>query len=110
MSKSFAGLALGLMLAAPSLAVPSLGLAAVSGFYDSAAQIDAIMSDVAVADALHQAPVTMLMLADPTESGAQIWEVTSANCSLKVQVDATPPAEGMVGRNSYQVKVIEACT
>lgn len=110
MSKSFAGLALGLALSVLSLAVPSSSLAAVSGFHDSAAQVDAIMSDAAVADALHQAPVTMLMLADPTESGAQIWEVTSADCTLKVQVDVTPPASGMVGRNSYQVKVIEACT
>lgn len=105
MSKAFAALALALTLAAPSLAQ-----AALSGFYDSAAKMQAIMSDGGVADALHQAPVTMLMRVDPADGAAEIWEVTSADCTLKVQVDATPPAEGSVGRNSYQVTVLEACT
>lgn len=105
MSKAFAALALSL-----TLAVPSVSQAALSGFYDSAAKMQAIMSDAEVADALHQAPVTMLMQVDSADGAAEVWEVTSADCTLKVQVDATPPAEGTVGRTSYKVVVLESCT
>lgn len=109
MSKGFAALAPVLSLAL-MLAAPSVSQAALSGFYDSAAKMQAIMSDGNVADALHQAPVTMLMRVDSADGTAEVWEVTSADCTLKVQLDATPLTEGRVGGNSYQVTVIEACT
>lgn len=91
---------------AAGLASPAV--AAVSGFYDSNAQIEAIMQSGQVADAVKQLPLRSLARAGSRkDDGALRWRVRSDRCTLVVYLSAIPP-QG-VGKTTYDVKEVGAC-
>jgi hypothetical protein len=82
--------------------------AAVSGFYDSAAQVEVLMQSGALADAVRQLPIRELTRAGQRRSdGALRWRVRTERCKLVVYLEAIPP-QG-VGRTRYAVKEVGSC-
>lgn len=95
-----------LALVATGLASPAI--AAVSGFYDSAAQIEAIMQNGQVADAVKQLPLRSIARAGSRQGdGTLRWRVRTDRCTLMVYLNATPP-QG-VGKTTYEVKEVGTC-
>jgi hypothetical protein len=88
-------------------ASPALGR--VSGFYDSANKIEAILASPAVANALHQAPVGSVSEIGTSKDGAGQWMVRTQDCDLIVHVIAQPLPEGMVGTPNYTVEITKGC-
>ena len=87
----------------------SPSFAMVSGFYDSANKIAAILASGAVADALGQAPVGSVSEIGTAKDGAGQWMVRTQDCDLIVDVTAEPLPEGMVGAPEYTVKIVKGC-
>lgn len=83
--------------------------AALSGFYDSAEKIGAILSSAAVADALGQASVGSISNTGTAKDGADEWTVRTQECDLVVVLDAQPMPEGMVGKTTYGVRIVTPC-
>lgn len=82
--------------------------AALSGFHDSAEQIQLILQDPGVAAALKQLPIEQLESRSSAESrDTRSWRVRSQACELHVQLTAHPPAGP--GKNTYQITQISAC-
>lgn len=81
--------------------------AALSGFYDSAAKIAAILDSPAVADAVRQAPVGMISEIGATPEGHGLWQVRVQDCDLEVVVIAHPPKGP--GMTTYSVEVPGIC-
>lgn len=99
MKITIAGVALGL------LSTPSH--AALSGFYDSAEQITAILESPDVADALRQMPIKSLEHEGVREDGTIGWEIEAEGCDLTVRLRPVPPAG--IGKTTYNVEVTGAC-
>src|SRR5690606_17196372 len=97
---------LALTLAA-ALTLPAAAHAAVSGFHDSAAQIATLLQSEAVADALHQMPVTQIELERTLPDGVLVWEVEGPGCSVDVRLKPLPP-QGP-GRTTYEIAGIGPC-
>ena len=93
--------ALALVLAA----VPAQ--AAMSGFYDSAEQISAILSNAAVANALRQAPIGHVANTGTRADGAHEWQVRTQGCDLTVYLKPVP-SQGL-GKTTYEVELGDAC-
>ncbi len=96
----------------PVLALGLFGLAApasaaLSGFYDSAEQIQTIMSDEGVANALRQFPVEGLDFEGTRSDGALEWEIDSRDCDLTVFLIPHPP--GMPGKTTYTLETDGRC-
>lgn len=83
--------------------------AALSGYYDSATKIGAILGDGAVADALHQAPVGQISNTGTTKDGRDLWTVRTQDCDLTVAVIPELPKDGMVGMTTYSVEIVTPC-
>ena len=81
--------------------------AALSDFYDSAEQIDTILSSEAVADALRRAPIGHIANTGTRADGAREWQVRTQECDLTVYLKPAPP-EG-VGKTAYELELGEAC-
>lgn len=81
--------------------------AAVSGFYDSAARIEAILASTEVADALRQAPIRSVEEDEMAKGGDSVWVVRSQDCDLQVTLRATPPAG--VGKTKWVVESVGGC-
>ncbi len=81
--------------------------AALSGYYDSAEQIQTILADEKVADALHQAPIGAVSNTGTREDGAKEWTIRVQECDLKVYLKPIPP--GMPGKTTYEVDIPGAC-
>lgn len=96
----FAGLA---MLAASPAA------AALSGFYDSAEKIGTILASDAVADALRQAPIGAISNTGTAKDGGDAWTVRTQDCDLVVVLTAQPLPEGMVGKATYDLRIVTPC-
>jgi hypothetical protein len=95
-----------LALIATGLASP-VG-AAVSGFYDSAAQIEAIMQNGQVADVVKQLPLRSIARAGSRkDDGTLRWRVRTDRCTLVIYLSANLP-QG-VGKTTYEVKEVGAC-
>lgn len=96
-----------------SLAIIALGLtnpaaAAVSGFYDSAAQVEAIMQSAQVADAMKQLPLRTISRAGSRGAdGALRWKARTDRCTVVVYLSASRP-QGL-GKVSYEVKEVGPC-
>lgn len=90
---------------APVLASPAA--AALSGYYDSVAQITAVLNSKELGDALHQLPVTDIERKHDDNANRPVWEVETQRCSVKVVLDVIAPAG--VGRTDYRVSSISAC-
>lgn len=81
--------------------------AALSGFHDSAEQIEMILSSAAVADAVRQAPIGSISNTGTRDDGANEWTVKVQECDLKVYLVPTPPAG--VGKTTYAVEEPGKC-
>lgn len=81
--------------------------AAISGFYDSAEQIQLILTSAAVADALRQAPIGSISNTGTRDDGANEWTVKVQECDLKVYLAPIPP-DG-VGKTTYSIDASEKC-
>ena len=81
--------------------------AALSGYYDSAEQINMILSNAAIADAVHQAPIDGLTRGKARKDGAFEWIVRTGRCTLKVYL--TPVVPDYPGKTTYRVDPPGAC-
>lgn len=81
--------------------------AALSGFYDSTEQIQTILADEKVADALHQAPIGAISNTGTRKDGAKEWTIRVQECDLKVYLKPISPA--MPGKTSYEIDVPRPC-
>jgi hypothetical protein len=99
-----------LAMTAMLLAAASPAAAAVSGFYDSGAQIGAILGSREVADRLRQAPLWKIENTGARAAdGAQQWTVSTQRCDLIVWLVPLPPPAGMVGKTGYRVETGPGC-
>lgn len=98
---------IGVFVIAALCASPAFAM--VSGFYDSANKISAILTSAAVADALGQAPVGSVSEMGGSKDGASQWMVRTQDCDLIVDVIAQPLPEGMVGTPDYAVEIVKSC-
>lgn len=93
---------------ATAIAVLSLpASAAVSGFYDSAEQINTIFESPDIANQLKQAPIGHLANTGTRDDGAIEWEVRTQECDLKVYLTAVPPKGP--GKTTYTIADIGTC-
>jgi biotin synthase-related radical SAM superfamily protein len=92
-------------LALTLMASPSQ--AALSGFYDSAEQINLILTSSEVADALRQAPIGLISNSGTRDDGANEWTITVQECDLVVYLKPVAPQEP--GKTTYQLEVPKAC-
>ncbi len=85
--------------------------AALSGFYDSAAQITAITSSAPVANALKQLPISGMKAVGKRAGDKIEWRVWTERCSIGVLLApvAKPDAAPAMGRTDYQVSDIGRC-
>ena len=81
--------------------------AAVSGFYDSAAKITAILEAPRLADVLRQAPIRSVEEAHLQPDGSSVWIIRSQHCDVEVTLVATPPKG--VGRSEWRVSEVSEC-
>ncbi|WP_156167920.1 hypothetical protein [Devosia epidermidihirudinis] len=81
--------------------------AALSGFYDSAEQIQTILSDSDVADALRQAPIGYVSNTGTRDDGAREWTIRTQDCDLVVFLTPVPP-QG-VGKTTYTLDFTDTC-
>ncbi|HWK81929.1 MAG TPA: hypothetical protein VNP95_14245 [Thermomicrobiales bacterium] len=81
--------------------------AALSGFYDSAEQINTILTSTAVADALRQAPIGHVANTGTRKDGAHEWQVRTQECDLTVYLKPVPP-QG-VGKTTYELELGNGC-
>lgn len=101
--KIAAALASGLLLAAGS------ALAALPPFYDGAHQIQTILEDGAVYEAVKGAPVEGVESLGRNAEGNPEWRIRAGDCAVTVEIGALPMPEGMVGRVDYEVFKVGAC-
>ena len=85
----------------------SPAMAALSGYYDSAEKIAAILASDAVADAVHQAPIGSVSNTGTDADGADLWTVRVQECDLTVRVVGHPPVGP--GKTTYTVEVTAPC-
>ena len=81
--------------------------AALSGFYDSAEQINIILASAEVADALRQAPIGHVANTGTRKDGAHEWQVRTQECDLTVYLKPVPP-QG-VGKTTYELELGNGC-
>lgn len=81
--------------------------AALSGYYDSAEKIAAILQTDAVAEAVHQAPIASVSNSGTDTDGADLWTVMVQECDMTVRVVGHPPVG--VGKTTYTVEVTIPC-
>lgn len=94
-----------LTLAAGLSASPAL--AALSGWYDSAEKIAAILVDPAVADQHRQMPLRGIENIGTDKDGADLWQVESQECRMQVTLRAIPPKGP--GKTTWEVATRSAC-
>lgn len=92
---------LGLLGASPAVA-------AVSGFYDSADQINTILHNGEVADAIRQAPIIEVSRSPKKSADGFVrWNLRTEGCSVEVALVALPPRG--VGKTRYEVRNVGKC-
>ena len=98
---------MGKVLGLVAVLAASPEMAMLSGYYDSAEKITAILQSGAVADALRQAPIGSISNTGTAKDGADEWTVRVQDCDLVVRVIGHAP-EG-VGKTTYTVEVTTPC-
>ena len=98
---------MGKVLGLVAVLLASPAMAMLSGYYDSAEKITAILQSEAVADAVRQAPIGSISNTGTAKDGADEWTVRVQECDLVVQVIGHAP-EG-VGKITYTVEVTTPC-
>ncbi len=91
----------------PILLASAPASAALSGFYDSAEQITAIISSSDVADAARQLPIEAVTRTATRDDGVQEWTVKTHGCALKVYLKPVPPSGP--GKTTYRLDVPGKC-
>jgi hypothetical protein len=87
--------------------VPQISHAALSGYHDSAEQIQAILASPELADRLKQQPIESLEFDGSASDGTLEWEIETQDCDAHVYLRAIPPAG--VGKTTYEVARISDC-
>lgn len=90
-----------------SLFAASPALALLSGFYDSAEKIEAILAAPEVAAELRQAPIGAISNTGTTPDGKDIWVLRVQDCDLTVHL--TAHARDGVGKLTYSVALAGRC-
>lgn len=88
----------GSLAVALTVALVSPAAAAVSGYWESASEIHAIMGRNDVADALRQQPIESV-----TRVAPDVWELRSRNCALRATVIKDPPTQ--TGKRQFQLRI-----
>lgn len=97
-----------IIVAATALALAATPAhAALSGFYDSAEQISAILGSTEVGDAVRQAPIGAISNTGTREDGANEWTIGVQACDLVVYLIPTPPKGP--GKTTYSVDIPGTC-
>lgn len=97
-------------LTAACLLAAAPGFAALSPWHDRAEQIATILGSAAIADALGQRPVDSLEYEGQRSDGTIKWEIDGEGCDLDVYLIPQPPAAGMAGKTTYQIREpLERC-
>lgn len=96
----------------PALTLAVLGLAApasaaLSGFHDSAEQIQTILGNEQVANVLGQRPIKGLDFEGVRRDGGLEWEVDTDGCDLTVFLIPQPPAGP--GKTTYTLETNGRC-
>ncbi|WP_157969766.1 hypothetical protein [Pseudomonas huaxiensis] len=82
--------------------------AALSGYYDSVEQIQVVLQDMRVIDALKQMPIESIeRQRDQADDTTRHWRIRSRDCELHVLLESRPPPG--VGKTTYLVKHIDGC-
>lgn len=81
--------------------------AALSGFHDSAEQINTILTSTAVADALRQAPIGHIANTGTRADGALEWQVRTQECDLTVYLRRVVPHA--IGKSRYELELGDGC-
>lgn len=89
------------------LTVTSAAQSAVSGYYNSVEQMNAILQSQELGDALNQLPVTSLIMTGTRRDGAIEWTVKTKRCRLKLYLIAVPP-QGL-GKTTYRLETPNSC-
>lgn len=91
-----------------ALLLPAGGAsAALSGFHDSAEQINTLFQSQEIDAALHGLPVDKVERKGAREDGTIRWEIESRDCELDVWLKPVPP-QGP-GKTTYEIARISAC-
>ena len=98
---------MGKVLGLVAVLLASPAMAMLSGYYDSAEKITAILQSEAVADAVRQAPIGSISNTGTAKDGADEWTVRVQECDLVVRVIGHAP-EG-TGKITYTVEVTTPC-
>ena len=98
---------MGKVLGLVAVLAASPAMAMLSGYYDSAEKITAILQSDAVADAVRQGPIGSISNTGTAADGADEWTVRVQDCDLVVRVIGHAP-EG-VGKFTYTVEVTTPC-
>jgi hypothetical protein len=94
---------LGGALVASACAVTG-ALAALPPYWQSAREIEAIVNDARVHDALkYEEPILSV-----TTTGDDVYELRTARCRVTVTIVDAPQAEGMVGPRQFELEVGQA--
>lgn len=96
-----------LAAAAVLLLTPTTAFAALSGFYDSAKQIDTILASTEVGDALRQAPIGQIGNTGTRADGANEWTIRTQDCDLVVYL-VPKPSDGP-GMTIYSLDLPNSC-
>lgn len=88
-----------------SLAMPAS--AALSGFYDAAEQVQAVIGSVKVSSAMGERPFDTLEQVRTRDNGQIEWRVQNSECYVIVTLTPVPPAG--VGKTTYEVANVSAC-
>ena len=90
-----------------ALLIPAPAMAALSGYYDSLEQMQAMTSDNRLADALKQSPITGMSAMGVTSAGLLHWNVSGTDCSVPVYLTAIPPLGA--GKTRYEIHSVGSC-
>ena len=87
-------------LAALLIVAAGPAAAALSPYYQSIAEIERILGDPRLADALpgQQAIVSI------TTTGTDVYEIKTDRCTVTVTIVGIPPKEGMVGPRQFDLQ------
>lgn len=94
-------------LAAVSLLAALPAQAALSGFYDSAAQIAVITADPLVADAVKQLPIEEISRTRTHEDGRVDWRIRTLRCTVTAQLE--PRRRSTIGPVNWVLRSVSPC-
>ncbi len=90
-----------------SASLGSPASAALSGFFDAAEQVQAIMSSTDVSSAMKEMPFDTLEQVRTRDNGDVEWRVQNSECYVIATLKPIPPEA--LGKTTYEVVGVSAC-